>query len=124
MKAKKVLLVMLAMFTLTGIAVTAQDNTEPKEKKEQVKDRKVEKKKKSKAEEVSFKANMTCEKCQARIEKTVTWEKGVKDLTVNLDEKLVTIKYDPDKTDEVTLQKAIEALGYTAEKQEKAAKQD
>ena len=38
------------------------------------------------------------------------------DLKVSLDEKTVTVTYDPAKTDEATLQKAIEKLGYTAEK--------
>ena len=46
----------------------------------------------------------------------------MEDLKVSLDQKTVTITYNPAKTDEATLQKAIEKLGYTAEKvQEPAA---
>jgi len=74
--------------------------------------------KKKQAAEVTFKVNMTCENCKKRIEKHIAWEKGVKDLTVNLDEKLVTVKYDGKKTDEASLKKAIEGLGYVAEKKE------
>ena len=46
----------------------------------------------------------------------------MEDLKVSLDQKTVTITYNPAKTDEATLQKAIEKLGYTAKKvQEPAA---
>lgn len=35
---------------------------------------------------------------------------------ISLDEKRITITYNPAKTDEATLAKAIEKCGYTAEK--------
>ncbi|MDR2774864.1 MAG: heavy-metal-associated domain-containing protein [Tannerella sp.] len=65
--------------------------------------------------EVTFSVNMHCENCKARIEKTVTWEKGVKDLDVKLKEKTVRIVFDPRKTTTEKLQKVIENLGYTCE---------
>jgi len=77
-------------------------------------DKKAEKKKK--VEEVTFTVNMTCGNCQAKVERHISWEKGVKDLKVNLDKKTVTIKYDPAKTTEDALKKAIEGLEFTCDK--------
>ncbi|MDR0700385.1 MAG: heavy-metal-associated domain-containing protein [Tannerella sp.] len=74
--------------------------------------------KKKKTKEVTFSVNMTCENCKAKIERHISWEKGVKDLTVNLDKKQVTIKYDPAKTAEDKLKKAIETLEFTCQKVE------
>ena len=74
--------------------------------------------KKKKTEDVTFSVNMTCGNCKARIEKHISWEKGVKDLKVNLDKKQVVIKYDPSKTKEDALKKAIEDLEFTCEKVE------
>ncbi len=42
----------------------------------------------------------------------MAFEKGVKDLKVNVPEKTVYIQYDSTKTDVATLTKAIEKLGY------------
>ncbi|MDR0540865.1 MAG: heavy-metal-associated domain-containing protein [Dysgonamonadaceae bacterium] len=74
-----------------------------------------EKPKGKQTEAVVFKVNMTCENCKKRIEKNVSWEKGVKNLSVDLDKKTVTILFDTKKTNRETLKKAIEKLGYTCE---------
>jgi copper chaperone CopZ len=79
---------------------------------------KKEEKKKKKVEEVTFTVSMFCGNCQAKIERHISWEKGVKDLKVNLDKKTVTIKYDPSKTTEEALKKAIEGLEFTCEKED------
>ena len=65
---------------------------------------------------VTFRVSMHCKKCVEKINDNIAFLKGVEDLKVSLDEKRVTITYNPAKTDEATLQKAIEKLGYTAEK--------
>lgn len=69
--------------------------------------------KKNNTAEVTFDVNMHCHNCQSRIEKNVSWEKGVKDLKVNLENKTVIITYDPRKTNEEKLKAAFEKLGYT-----------
>lgn len=69
-----------------------------------------------KTRSVTFDVSLHCQNCKEKIEKYITWEKGVKDLSVDLDQKQVTIKYDPRKTDEATLKAAVEKLGYTCEK--------
>lgn len=69
---------------------------------------------------VTFKTSIHCQNCVKKINENVAFEKGVKDLKVSLDEKLVTITYNPSKTDEAKLAKAIEKLGYSAQKTEPA----
>jgi copper chaperone CopZ len=125
MKTAKFFMILIAALMLAVTAAVAQD-TIPVAKQDTVgalratpKEEGATPKKdaKKKASEVTFKVNMTCENCQKRIEKHIAWEKGVKDLRVDLDKKLVTVKYDSKKTDEDALKKAIEGLGYTAEKE-------
>ncbi len=60
-------------------------------------------------------ASMDCASCQAKIEKNIAYEKGVKDLVVDLPTKIVTITYRTDKTSPEKLEKAIQKLGYKTE---------
>ncbi|MBT4399360.1 MAG: heavy-metal-associated domain-containing protein [Bacteroidetes bacterium] len=60
-------------------------------------------------------ASMDCENCQAKIEKNIAFEKGVKDLKVDLKSKLVTVQYRSDKTSEAKIEKAIKKLGFKTE---------
>lgn len=64
-------------------------------------------------QEVVFDVSMDCHGCQTKIEKNISWEKGVKDLKVDLEKKTVTIKYDKRKTDEEKLKEAIAKLNFT-----------
>ena len=75
---------------------------------------------KKKTETVTFKTTIHCKNCVKKLNDNLAFEKGVKDLKVSLNDKLVTITYDPSKTNEAALVKAIEKLGYTAEKIEPA----
>ena len=61
---------------------------------------------------VTFVTDIHCQKCAQKIEDNIVFEKGVKDLKVNVKEKTVYIQYDSTKTDIPTLTKAIEKLGY------------
>lgn len=70
------------------------------------------KKTKGKEDVVTFDVSMTCENCKKRIEKNIAFEKGVTDMSVNLPQKTVKIKYKEDKTSPEKLQAAIEKLGY------------
>ena len=65
---------------------------------------------------VTFKTSMTCKNCVKKITENMSFERGVMDLKVTLENKEVTIKYDPSKTDEEKLEKAIKKLGYETEK--------
>lgn len=50
---------------------------------------------------------MECSNCQAKVEKTLAYEKGVKDLEFNLTNRVVTITYDDAQTNVKELQKSL-----------------
>lgn len=70
-----------------------------------------------KEKEVKIKTSAVCDDCKERIEKNLTLSKGVTEAVLNLDDKVVTIKYNPKKTDEATLRKVITDTGYDADNQ-------
>lgn len=72
-------------------------------------------KKNNKESEVTFKSSIDCHSCEQKIMKNIPFDKGVKDVKVDLDKKEIKIKYRTDKTDKEKLKKSIEKLGYTAE---------
>ncbi len=63
---------------------------------------------------VVFMVNMDCHGCKVKIEDNIPYEKGIKDLKVNLDEKIVTITYRIDKTNDIEIIKAFAKIGYEA----------
>lgn len=96
MEVKKIFSVFLTLVMMSAVSVSAQS-------------------KKDNIQKVDFKVNMTCEHCKMKIEKNIAYEKGVKDLVVNLDEKTVAVTYDTKKTDVAKLQEAFNTIGYQAE---------
>ncbi len=60
-----------------------------------------------KQEVVLFINNMECANCQAKVEKTLAYEKGVKDLKFDLQKRQVTITFDSEKTTVEKLQNAL-----------------
>ena len=72
-------------------------------------------KKDQKIQEVTFVTTIDCKNCVKKVEAKLPYEKGVKDLKINLEDKTVWIKYDASKTDSEKLAAAIVKLGYTAE---------
>jgi copper chaperone CopZ len=71
--------------------------------------------KKKNYEEVEIKTSAVCGMCEERIEKGIAFEKGVKMVELNDETKVVTIGYDPRKTDAAALRTAISDLGYDAD---------
>lgn len=69
-------------------------------------------KKKAEVKEVTFNVHLHCENCVKKVQENISFEKGVKDLHVCLEDQIVSIKYDASKTSEETLKAAIEKLGY------------
>ncbi|MEG0796514.1 MAG: heavy-metal-associated domain-containing protein [Odoribacter sp.] len=59
---------------------------------------------------VVFNANLHCASCKAKVEKNIPFEKGVKDLKVNMEAQTITIIFKEDKNTVENLQKAIEKL--------------
>ena len=69
-------------------------------------------KKQKELKEVTFNVHLHCENCMKKVQENISFEKGVKDLHVCLDDQTVSIKYDAAKTTEDKLEAAIEKLGY------------
>ena len=69
-------------------------------------------KKKVELKEVTFSVHLHCANCVKKVQENISFEKGVKDLHVCLEDQIVYVKYDAAKTNEETLKKSIEKLGY------------
>ncbi len=57
---------------------------------------------------------MHCANCENRIKDGLKFEKGVKDIITNLDDKTVTVKYDAEKTSSEAIAKALAKVDYKA----------
>mgnify|MGYP000905119174 FL=1 len=66
------------------------------------------------SEVVYFIPNMHCERCQAKIEKAISLEKGVKDLVFDLKAQKLTIVYQKQETTPEKLRQALAKMGYEA----------
>lgn len=67
---------------------------------------------------VVFCSTVDCEHCEKKVKENISFEKGVKDLSVDLTDQTVKIVFDESKTDTTTLAKAIRKLGYEAKVKE------
>ncbi len=97
MKKVKFLITMTCLISLTILAAQTTEN------------------KQNKFKTVVFQVNATCMSCKNKIESHIAYEKGVKDVNVDLQTSQVTIVYNPQKNTAENLQKAIQKLGYTAQ---------
>jgi periplasmic mercuric ion binding protein len=76
----------------------------------------------TKSQTIKMKVNFTCAGCQTKIQNGLGKTEGVEKAVADLDTKVVTITFDPDKTNKEKLVKAIEDIGYTTEFSSKDAK--
>ena len=65
--------------------------------------------------QVVFASTIHCEKCGLKVQENIGFEKGVKDLKVDVPGKTITVVFNPSKTDTLKLKNAINKLGYEAE---------
>jgi len=65
---------------------------------------------------VVFDTKLHCDKCVRKVMENISYEKGVKNLKVELATNTIEIVYDAKKTDEAKLAAAIKKLGYPAVK--------
>ena len=94
---KTILLATLTLFVFSQL-VNAQDDVS-----------------KAKSDTVKYWVSMDCDGCVAKVEKNIAFEKGVKDLIVDLKTKTVVVAYKPKKTDPKKIEKAIKDLGFKTE---------
>ena len=66
---------------------------------------------------------MHCTGCEKKIKENIRFEKGVKSIKTNLEDKTVTIEYDADKTTVEDIIKGFEKIKYEA-KEVKSNKQN
>jgi periplasmic mercuric ion binding protein len=64
---------------------------------------------------VKIKTSAICEMCKERIERNLSFEKGVKEANLNVETKVVTVIYNPGKTDIAKLKANISKTGYDAD---------
>lgn len=68
----------------------------------------------SSEKEVKIKTSAICEMCKERLERNLGLSKGVKYANLDLDDKVMTIKYNPKKTDVASIKETIVNTGYDA----------
>jgi len=105
---KKAIIIILSALMAFSASAYASDFVEASV----LADKKPAKKARKEIKVVTFSVHLHCNSCVKKIQENISFEKGVKDLKVSLEEQTVTIKYDPSKTSEQILKKAIETLGF------------
>ena len=69
----------------------------------------------NKLDSVAIHTSAVCDMCVETIESEMIYEKGVKKVHVDLDSKMISVQFDPRKTDPDALRKAVTKLGYYAD---------
>lgn len=64
---------------------------------------------------IGIKTSAVCAMCKERIERDLVFEKGIKQVNVNLESKTITVTYRVDKTNPQNIRRAIAKLGYWAD---------
>ena len=90
----KSMIISIGLVFLVGITCFSQDN---------------------KNTEIKIKTSAVCGQCKDRIEKGLSYEKGVKDVSLDVATKIATVKYNPLKTTPGVIRMAISKLGYDAD---------
>lgn len=64
---------------------------------------------------VEIKTSAICDMCKETLEYDLAFEKGVKEAVLNLDDKVLSITYNPKRTDPKKLRERITKVGYHAD---------
>ena len=73
-----------------------------------------------KVTEITFSIpDLDCPNCQKKLEAKLPYEKGVRDLKIDLAGKTIWFSYEEGKTNKESLAKALDKLGYPAKEIEK-----
>lgn len=67
---------------------------------------------KKKVQKTTFECSVDCHSCEKKILQSIPYEKGVKDVKVNIEKQEVVVSYKTGKNDDESLKKALEKLGY------------
>ena len=99
-----IIIILTALIAFTTDAVASEMSIPAEQTTKQAK-------KKAEIKEVTFKVHLHCANCVKKVRENLSFEKGVKDLHICMEDQIVTLKYDASKTNEETLKKAIVKLG-------------
>lgn len=69
----------------------------------------------NKFKEIKIRTSAQCEMCKERIEEALAFEKGIKSADLALDNKIVTVIYNPGKTTPEKIRNTISKAGYDAD---------
>ncbi len=64
---------------------------------------------------IAIQTSAICEMCKEAIEYELTFTKGIKEADLNLEDKVVTVKYNPKKVSAEEIRKQIAGVGYHAD---------
>ena len=64
---------------------------------------------------VKIKTSAVCGMCKRKIEKNLAYEKGIEDVNLDVPSKIVTVKFNPKKTNIAEIKKMISSTGYDAD---------
>lgn len=64
---------------------------------------------------IQIKTSAVCDMCKETLEKAMAYEKGVKDSNLDVDSKILTVKFDTRKTSAEKIKKAVTMTGYDAD---------
>ncbi|MES2691339.1 MAG: heavy-metal-associated domain-containing protein [Bacteroidota bacterium] len=62
-----------------------------------------------------IKTSAVCDMCKETLEKAMAYEKGVKESSLDVDSKIITVTFDPKKTSLSKIREAIVKTGYDAD---------
>lgn len=65
--------------------------------------------------ELKVKTSAVCDMCKETIEKNLAFEKGIKKSVLDVDSKVVTVTYNPQKISPEKIRLAISKIGYDAD---------
>ena len=68
-----------------------------------------------KNKEVIIQTSAQCEMCKEKLESNLSFEKGIKDVNLDMKTKKILISYNPKKTDLLSLKELISDIGYDAD---------
>lgn len=68
-----------------------------------------------KTAELNIKSSVVCGMCKERVEAELIFEKGVKEVTVDLAKKEVKVEYNANKTTPEQIRTALSTIGYDAD---------
>jgi cation transport ATPase len=65
--------------------------------------------------EIKINTSAVCDMCKTTLEKAMAYEKGVKKSSLDVESSVLTVFYNPNKTDADKIKKAVTEVGYDAD---------